>query len=161
MDFISSISYPNEPLISWTFLGHFCHHFWVGATAKQQQTHLKVMRKMVKKCSTDQRFIWKRNTTYEMGTLADLQESVALPIADRLVAGFINRVTFNVLHWMWKINFRKKLSTTEINKCFLARVARDTLLSEIHTHSHIHCADLSLEDATLLKNVLTLLTSLD
>ena len=23
MDFISSISFPNEPLISWTFLGHF------------------------------------------------------------------------------------------------------------------------------------------
>jgi hypothetical protein len=21
----------------------FCHHFWVGATAKQQQTHPKVM----------------------------------------------------------------------------------------------------------------------
>ena len=64
-----SISFPNEPLISWTFLGHFCHHFWVGATAKQQQTHPKVMTKMVKKCSTDQRFIRKRNTTYKIGTL--------------------------------------------------------------------------------------------
>ena len=28
MDFTSSISFPNEPLISWTFLDHFCHH-WV------------------------------------------------------------------------------------------------------------------------------------
>ena len=50
MDFISRISFSNEPLISGTFLGHFCHHFWVGATAKQQQTHSKVMTKMVKKC---------------------------------------------------------------------------------------------------------------
>ena len=33
MDFISSISFLNEPLVSWTFLEHFCHHFWVGATA--------------------------------------------------------------------------------------------------------------------------------
>ena len=70
MDFMSSISFPNEPLISWTFLGHFCHHFWVGATAKQQQTHPKVMTKMFKKCSTDQRFIRKRNTTFKIHTLA-------------------------------------------------------------------------------------------
>ena len=28
--FISSISFPNEPLISWTFLDHFCQQFWVG-----------------------------------------------------------------------------------------------------------------------------------
>ena len=62
MDFISSISFPNEPLISWTFLSHFCHHFWVGAE-KHHQTHPKVMIKMIKKCTTDQRFIWKRNTT--------------------------------------------------------------------------------------------------
>ena len=58
MDFISSISFPNEQLN----LGHFGNHFWVGATAK-------VMTKMIKKCSTDQRFIRKRNTTYEIGTL--------------------------------------------------------------------------------------------
>ena len=69
MDIISSISFPNELLISWTFLGHFCHHFWVAATAKQQQTHPKVMTKMFKKCSTDQRFIRKRNTTYKIHTL--------------------------------------------------------------------------------------------
>ena len=69
MDFISSISFPNEPLISWTFLGHFCHHFWVDAIAKQQKTHPKVMTKMVKKCLTDQRFIRKRNTTYKIHTL--------------------------------------------------------------------------------------------
>ena len=30
MDFISSISFPNEPLISGTFLGTFGHHFWMG-----------------------------------------------------------------------------------------------------------------------------------
>ena len=43
------------------------------ATAKQQQTHPKVMTKMVEKCSmlcsTDQRFIQKRNTTYRIHTL--------------------------------------------------------------------------------------------
>ena len=27
---------------------------------------------MFKKCSTDQRFIWKRNTTYKIGTLVEL-----------------------------------------------------------------------------------------
>ena len=63
MNFISSTSFLNKHLISWTFLGHFCHHFWVGATVKQQQTHPKVMTKMIKKCSTNQRFIWERNTT--------------------------------------------------------------------------------------------------
>ena len=47
------ISFPNDP----------------GATAKQQQTHPKVMTKMVKKWSTDQRFIRKRNTTYKIHTL--------------------------------------------------------------------------------------------
>ena len=35
----------------------------MGATTKRQQTHPKVMRKMVKELSTDQRFIRKRNTT--------------------------------------------------------------------------------------------------
>ena len=69
MDFISSISFPNEPLISWTFLGHFCHHFWMGATEEQQQTHPKVTTKMVKKCSIDQRFIQKRNN--KIHTLID------------------------------------------------------------------------------------------
>ena len=70
MDFISSISFPNEPLISWTFLGNFCHPSWVGATANQQQTNPKMMTKIIKKCSTDQRFIRKPNTTYKIGTLA-------------------------------------------------------------------------------------------
>jgi hypothetical protein len=37
MDFKSSISFPNEPLISWTFLGHFVITFvWM-----QQQTNSK------------------------------------------------------------------------------------------------------------------------
>ena len=53
------ISFPNEP--------------WVDATANQQQTHPKVMTKMAKKCSTDQRFIRKRNTTYKIHTLVDLK----------------------------------------------------------------------------------------
>ena len=27
--FLSSTFFPNEPLIIWTFFGHFCHHFWL------------------------------------------------------------------------------------------------------------------------------------
>ena len=60
MDFICSSSFLNEPLISGTFLGHSCHHFWVGATAKQQQTHPKVMTKMVKKCSRNVQEMFKK-----------------------------------------------------------------------------------------------------
>ena len=67
MDFISSSSFPNEPLISSTFLEHFCHHLWV--VQQQQQTHPKVMTEMFKICSTDQRFIRKRNITYKIGNL--------------------------------------------------------------------------------------------
>ena len=59
MDFISSISFPNEPPISLTFLGHFCRHYRLGATAKQQQTHPKMVK----------RFIRERNTIYKIGTL--------------------------------------------------------------------------------------------
>ena len=63
----------NEPLISWTqhwtFLDRFCHHFWVGLLLLCCCTHPKVMTKMAKKCSTDQRFIRKRNTTYKIHTL--------------------------------------------------------------------------------------------
>ena len=61
----SSICFPNEPRISWTFLEHFRHHFWVCATSKPS----KVMTKMFTKCLTDQRFIRKRNTTYKIHTL--------------------------------------------------------------------------------------------
>ena len=56
---LRSIYFPNER----TFLEHFCHHFWVGSLLLCYCTHPKVMTKMFKKCSTDQRFIRKRNTT--------------------------------------------------------------------------------------------------
>ena len=49
---MSSISFPNEPLISWTFLRHFFHQ--------------------KKKCSTDQNCIRKRNTTHKIGTLIEI-----------------------------------------------------------------------------------------
>jgi hypothetical protein len=71
MDFVRSYFFPNATLISWTFLRHFCHHFWVGATAKQHQTHPKVMSKMVKKCSTGQSCIQKEVTSYKIHTLND------------------------------------------------------------------------------------------
>ena len=80
MDSISSISFPNEPLVSWTqrwtFLDHFCHHFWVGLVLLCCCSQPKVMIKMVKKCSklcsTDQRFIRKQNTTFRIHTLVRL-----------------------------------------------------------------------------------------
>ena len=86
MDSISSISFPNEPLISWTqrwtLHDHFCHHFWVGLVLLCCCTHPKVMSKMVKKCSTlcstDQRFIRKRNTTYRIHTLVGGSEYLTI-----------------------------------------------------------------------------------
>ena len=54
MDFISSIYFPNEPLISWTFLDHFCHHFWVGLLLQPQlrlpSGSLKIVNLMFVKC---------------------------------------------------------------------------------------------------------------
>ena len=51
----------------------YCHHFWVGLVLLCCCTHPKAMTKMVKKCSTfcstDQRFIRNRNTTYRIHTL--------------------------------------------------------------------------------------------
>ena len=97
MDFISSISFPNEPLISWTFLDHFCHHFWVGLLLLCCCTHPKVMTKMFKKCSTDQRFIRKINTTYKIHTLvaskADISKrrlftKTMICLASRMLNGF-------------------------------------------------------------------------
>ena len=46
----------------------FCHHFWVGATAKQQQTHPKVMTEW-KKWATGQSCIRKEVTSYKIHTL--------------------------------------------------------------------------------------------
>ena len=47
----------------------FFTHFWVGATAKQQQTHPKVSEK---KWATGRRCIRKRSTTYKIGTLSSM-----------------------------------------------------------------------------------------
>ena len=46
----------------------FCHHFWVGATAKQQQTHPKVMTEW-KKWATGQSYIREEVTSYKIHTL--------------------------------------------------------------------------------------------
>ena len=58
MDFISSISFPNEPLISWTFLGHFCYHFTFGWVQQQTEANPpkrddKKGQEIFEKCSTD------------------------------------------------------------------------------------------------------------
>ena len=47
----------------------FCHHFWVGLLLLCYCTHPKVMTKMLKKCSSEQRFIRERNTIYKIHTL--------------------------------------------------------------------------------------------
>ena len=47
----------------------FCHHFWVGAIAKQQQTHSKVMTERKKKWATGQSCINKEVTSYKIHTL--------------------------------------------------------------------------------------------
>ena len=73
MDFISSISFPSDQLnisqicISWPFLSSLLGGFASVCCC----THPKVMIKMVKKRSTDQIFIWKRNTTYKIHTLVN------------------------------------------------------------------------------------------
>ena len=51
-----------------------CHHFRVALLLLCCCTHPKVMTKMAKKCSTDQRFIRKRNTTYKTHTLVPQSE---------------------------------------------------------------------------------------
>ena len=101
MDFISSISFPNEPLISWTFLEHFCHHFWVGLLLLCCCTHPKVMTKIAKKCWTDQRFIRKRNTTYKIHTL--VRTFVAALFSTHSSAKFL------LFHTRW--TFREFLTT--------------------------------------------------
>ena len=65
---MSSISFPNDQVnIYWPFLSSLLGGCNSKATTanppKSDET------KMVKKCSTDQRFIRKRNTTYKVGTL--------------------------------------------------------------------------------------------
>ena len=50
-------------------MNHFCHHFWVGLLLLCCCTHPKMITKMAKKCSIDQRFIRKRNTTCKIHTL--------------------------------------------------------------------------------------------
>ena len=69
MVFVRSYFFPNATLTSWTFLDHFCHHFWVGFLLLCCCTHQKVMTKMAKKCSTGQSCIRKEVTSYKIGTL--------------------------------------------------------------------------------------------
>ena len=65
MDFISSRCFPNEPLIS--FLKIFVVTFgWLQHQRNSKPTQ------MFKKYSTDQRFIQKRNTTYDFSDFAQV-----------------------------------------------------------------------------------------
>ena len=92
MDFISSISFPYEPLlnISWPFLSSLLGGFAVVCCC----THPNVMTKMAKKCSIDQRFIRKRNTTYKIHTLTHIRKCALNPlnftISNSSLAVFIN-----------------------------------------------------------------------
>ena len=99
MDFISSISFPNEPLISWTFLDHFFYPFWVGTTAKQQQTHPKVMKKNGQVMLTIQRFIRKRNTTYKIHTLVNFffKSSISADIWRKICLFLTSRISHRMV----------------------------------------------------------------
>ena len=77
MDFVRSYFFPNATLTSWTFLDHFCHHFWVGLVLLCCCTHPKVITKMAKKCSTDQSCIKKEVTSYKIHTLAPTSQFLA------------------------------------------------------------------------------------
>ena len=97
MDFISSISFPNETLTSRTFLDHCCHHFWVGMVLLCCCTHPKVMTK--KKCSTDQRFIRKRNTTYKIHTLVNFffKSSISADIWRKICLFLTSRISHRMV----------------------------------------------------------------
>ena len=90
MDFVSSVTFLNEPLSSWTFLEHFCHHFWVGATAKQQQTHPKVMTKL---------FNWSEvHAPYEIGTLGN--RCILCEVAFSTFLFSKNKIKIVRFHWI-------------------------------------------------------------
>ena len=67
MDFVKSYFFTIATLTSCPLFS-FCHHIWVGATAKQQQTHPKVMTEW-KKWATGQSCIRKEITSYKIHTL--------------------------------------------------------------------------------------------
>ena len=75
----------------------------------QQQTHPKVMTKMVKKCSTDQRFIQKRNTTYKIGTLIALSHSLKLA-SELIIPNF--KYEIYQLNENYRAKFRFKIIAT-------------------------------------------------
>ena len=55
---------------------------------------------MAKKCSTDQRFIWKRNTTYKIHTLGAMSSLVASAWLDKdlkYTLRFVSKSVFGVL----------------------------------------------------------------
>ena len=67
MDFVRSYLFTNATLTSCPLFS-FCHHILVRATAKQQQTHPKVMTEW-KKWATGQSCICKEVTSYKIHTL--------------------------------------------------------------------------------------------
>ena len=97
MDFVRSYFFPNATLTSWTFLDHFCHHFWVGLLLLCCCTHPKVMTKMAKKCSTGQSCIRKEVTSYKIGTLENLNFT---QIDDWSTAWLSGRQAFLLFNWL-------------------------------------------------------------
>ena len=81
MDFVRSYFFTNATLTSWPLFS-FCHHFWVGATAKQkwwqnEKSGQLVRVPFVKKYVTSYKIhtlhskIWKLATSHELTTLLE------------------------------------------------------------------------------------------
>ena len=66
-----------------------CHHFWVGATANQQQAHPKMMKNMLKKVFNWSKVHLSEVTFYKIHTLT-FQPDIA-----RLSFGRKNSKTFD------------------------------------------------------------------
>ena len=61
-NFFYEISCFSDQLnISWTFLGHFCHHFWLGATANSDNKNGQEIFNWSKFHSEKKYYLWNRN----------------------------------------------------------------------------------------------------
>ena len=105
MDFISSISFPNE---------HFLAIFFITFGWVQQQSNSKPTQKWWQKWSrTDLRFIWKRNTTSKIHTLVVKQTHLRVIHGTPEMSYFVilllaleDKICTSLLFSKWRCNFR-------------------------------------------------------
>ena len=86
----------------------YCHHFWVGATAKQQQNHTKVMTEW-KKWATGQSYIREEVTSYKIHTLEIHPKQKFWPLynANNIFLALLKFQTFFniILHFSFSLEF--------------------------------------------------------